>query len=176
MFKKLSILTVLFLLNLSVYATADSAKTISLKDGSVLKGKILELTNGKYKVETNNVGTLEIKDEDIVSIMVGDLPTPTPTNTNNNTTNTTPPSGFQSQMQQFQSQLMTNPNAMSGIMGLANDPSITAILSDPSIAKDIMSYDPEKIKNNPKIQELMQNPKMQELINSLSPQMIHPQQ
>ena len=174
MFKKLSILTLLFLLNLAATGIADSVKTISLKDGSILKGKIIEFKNSKYKVETSNVGTLEIKDDDIVAITTGDVPTPT-VNTSNNAASTTPLSGFQSQMQQFQNQLMGNPNAMSGIMGLANDPSITAILSDPSISKDIMSYDPEKIQNNPKIQELMQNPKMQELINSLSQQMV-PQQ
>ena len=171
MIKKLSILIVLFLFSLTVTASADSIKTISLKDGSIIKGKILELTNGKYKVETPNVGTLEIKDEDIVTITTGDLPPPI-ANTNTLAAPSAPLTGFQSQMQQFQNQLMANPSAMSGIMGLANDPSITSILSDPSISKDIMSYDPEKIQNNPKIQELMQNPKMQELINSLSQQMV----
>lgn len=175
MINKIHILIFPLLLSFTAAALADSTKTISLKDGSVIKGKILELTDGKYKVETTNVGTLEIKDEDIVTITSGDVPPPA-ASTNNPAAPTQPLSGFQSQMQQFQGQLMANPSAMSGIMGLANDPSITAILSDPSISKDIMSYDPEKIQNNPKIQELMQNPKMQELIKSLSSQMVLPEQ
>ena len=52
---------------------ADASKIILLKDGSQLKGEVLAVNNDVYTIQTQNLGTIQIRGTDIVSIAAENL-------------------------------------------------------------------------------------------------------
>src|SRR4029078_1016102 len=47
---------------------AGTAKHITLKDGSVIKGELVSLESGIYTVQTENLGRLQLSEANVVSI------------------------------------------------------------------------------------------------------------
>jgi len=64
------------LLSISTVSYAETMKIIKLKDGSVLKGKVLQLSDGVYTLETSNLGEVDIEESDILSIISPELAQP----------------------------------------------------------------------------------------------------
>ena len=142
--------------NPSPEPTTQNLKTITLKDGTTIKGKLVGVQDNIYSIEASRFGKIQVKDTDVVSISDG-----------------TPPSANSSQpikgkVEAIQQQMMADPEFVSGIQTLTQDPNFVEILKDPDFVNAIMSYDPEKIKNNPKVQMLLQDSKMQQLMQRMS--------
>jgi len=53
------------------------------------------------------------------------------------------------------------------LQNIINDEEIQAMLSDPQLLNDVLSYDPEKIQQNDNAQGLMQNEKIQKLMDKI---------
>ncbi len=149
----------------------DTTKVITLKDGTVIKGKLLGLENGIYTVESTHLGTIHLHDDDIASITSGNAAIPMTGAIAPQSLGTLPntmpqvQTPLQGQAMGLQQKLLSDPQAMTEIQALAQDPQIMELLSDKDFVNAIMSYDPEKIKNNPKTQMLLDNPKIRSLMN-----------
>ena len=152
---------------------AQKTQTITLKDGTVLKGQLKDITDGHYIIDTVNFGQVQILATNVVSITAGNaLPQPVSEPSTPQIPNFTNPfGGGQSQLMgqasQMQQSIMGDPQMMAEVQKILGDPEIAAILQDPKVMQDVMSMNPQTIQNNPNIQSLMQNPKMQQLLNLL---------
>ncbi|VAX36798.1 hypothetical protein MNBD_UNCLBAC01-1302 [hydrothermal vent metagenome] len=153
-------LTLSFIFIQPLYAA--STKFIRLKDGSVLKGKVIEMSGGTYKIETPHLGIITLPENEIISISESNSAAQGDTSEKAN---------IKKQVQQIKGDVLSNPAIMKEITNMTQNPEIMQLLSDPNLINDVMSYDPEKIESNPKIQQLMNNPDMQKLMNQLSGQL-----
>jgi len=155
----------IILLSLSSNSYAQASKIITLIDGSVLKGKVIQLQDNIYTIETTTLGQVDIPESNILSIA-----SPEAANTQDQQSNenqNTQKAQLQKQAQQMQGNILSNPELMTDIQNIINDEEIQATLSDPKLLNDILSYDQEKIQQNENVQNLMQNPKMLNLMNKI---------
>ena len=139
---------------------AQTTKTITLKDGSVIKGNVLQLTDGVYTLETDNLGKINVAESEIVSIAAESAPVPP-------NAGDTAGASFKGQVQEMQTSLLSDPEVMTEIQNIMQDPDIRGVLSDPAFMSAIMSYDPNQIQQNEKTQYLLQNPKFQSLMEKI---------
>ena len=104
------------------FAVASWAQqaTISLNDGSVLRGDVVGLSNGFYSLRGNSFGELKIPKNNVRSIEYGD-------------TSASPAGPGLSQLQAIEARLLMDPNLLDSIQSLANDPLVRDIVNDPEI-------------------------------------------
>ncbi len=155
------LLTLLIVPNLS----ADSLKVFALKDGSIIKGEILEFNQGVYTVKTQ-LGQISIPDDTIVTMSSNDAqasnPAPQPqTQSTNN-------SAIMGQVQQMQGNIMADPEMVAEIQKIMQDSEIMSILTDQNFMNDVLTYDPNRIEANKNTQQLLQKPAIQNLINKIN--------
>lgn len=161
--KRISLL-ILIALILSVPARAQSEKTIILKDGTVLKGSLVELKNNIYTIQTSHLGQVQINESDITSINSGQAPAVSNSNLMKLTGGNSELTG---KMQEMQQNIMENPEIMKEITALVSDEEIQILLKDPQLVQDISTMDPARVQDNGKVQALMQNQKFKALIDKL---------
>ena len=162
--KKYSLILILILtlISLTTISFAQALKIITLKDGSVLKGKVVQLKNGIYTVETSNLGSINIPESNILSIA-----SPEAVKIQQAGGNTSQKALLKNQVQAIQGNILSDPGLMMEIQDILNDEEVKAMLSDPKLLDDVLSYDQEKIRKNDNVQNLLQNPKMQNLMNKI---------
>lgn len=135
-------------------------QTITLRDGSVIKGELTGMADGVYTVKTGSLGSAEIKAEEIASINNDSHALAAPAvPTSQDATN--------GQINQLQQGIMANPAMMADIQQIAADPEIVKLISNPAIMQAVMAHDVNAIRNDPAARELMNNPKMMALIEKL---------
>ncbi len=140
-------------------------RTISLKDGSKIQGKIVSFANNIYTIESPVFGSLNLKEEDILSISSQEL-----------APQAIDPQQIKNQMSQMQSKLLTDPAIASDIANIAQDKEILEMLQDPTLLEAVKNFDPQAVQNNPTIQKLMQNEKMKNLMNKAGQKLGYPTQ
>lgn len=132
---------------------AVSAATITLRDGSVVHGEIRSVQDDAYTIETDTLGTVRVRKQDIRTIDYDHEPA-------------AESSPGAADLQALQLRLMQSPNLLSAIQALQEDPDVQAVLSDPEIMSAIASGDYAALLDNPKIVALTRNPKMREIIDA----------
>lgn len=155
-------LTATLLINPLPTFAQEATKTITLMDGTKVKGKIVSFANGVYTVNTSNLGNLTIKDSDVVNISAAGAPEAAATNSTANST-----SSIQGQVNQMQNSLMSDPQMMEDVKNLLDNPEIMNMLSDKQFISDVMSYDPARIESNQKTKQLIENPEVQQLMEKI---------
>lgn len=151
---------------LSFNVMAD--RVIVLKDGSRIRGEIVSVENGLYRIDSESLGTIFLGSNQIESILSASASTASePALTVHSAVGIQSAVGTQSAMQSIQSTIMNNPGIMGTIMELQNDPQIQAVLADPEVMKAIQSFDFEALANNPRIKALMNNSKVRHIQGSL---------
>jgi hypothetical protein len=172
----LKIKTTILCLCLTVFVlpqvSADQ-KSITLKDGSVIRGELVSFENGLYTVKTDNLGQLILSEANVVSVvntaLAGTVPQPQVAQAQAPMQQ----GDFSNQVANMQSQIMANPQTMQSIMAMAEDPEIAAMFSDPAFVQQLTAAmsggNPEALASDPRIQKLMANPKMQALIQQIQP-------
>jgi len=173
-----SLLAVLLLYSSSTLY-AQSVKTITLKDGSILKGNLIDLKDHVYTIKTTNLGTININEDDILSITAGEpLTAPYSHNLSPSSTLLQGDGSGSPQLKdhvlQIQNQIMTDPQLINAIMKLTEDKEIQSILMNPQFINDVMSMDPNRIQGSDNAQTLMNNPKMKELIEKIQQSLSSP--
>ena len=137
------------------YGSAFAA-TLVLKDGTVIHGEIKALQDDVYSVETDSLGTLRVPKQIVRTIdHGGEHATESPTSAS---------SAEQAELQAMQSSMMQNPNVLSMILSLQDDPQMQALLADPDIMSAIESGNYAALMNHPKIIALTSNAKVREVI------------
>jgi hypothetical protein len=141
-------------------------KTITLTDGTSLKGEVSAMTDGTYTITTPSMGAVKIAEKDIASIVTNStLPAATLAPAS---AAVTPVNIAQSpEFQAVQTQIMNDPQLMGDIQKLVQDPDVMAVLSDPSFIALVQSGKQEEIAADPRIQKFSQNPNVQALIQKV---------
>ncbi len=170
---KKNITFILFIATLIFISTptfAKSLKEITLKDGSVLKGHVVQLRDGIYTIKTSNIGEIEINEDDILNISSSEAAAKKKQMQRSSKT-LNPTMGIK----KMQENLMADPNIMSGVQSMLEDDEIKALLSDPKLINDVMSFDPEKIGQNENVNKLLQHPDMQRLMHQAQDKFVQPE-
>ncbi len=157
----LKIILAILVLGVPCLSWAQSVKTITLRDGSVIKGKVTQLRDGIYTITTDNLGKIDVAESEVLGIGVGTQSAATPQETSG-------AGSIKDQVQALQGTLMSDPQVMMEIEALMDDPEIRAALSDPEFMSTIMSYDPNKIQQDKKTQSILQNSKLRSLVEKIS--------
>jgi len=157
------------LISLNTNSFAESTKIIKLKDGSVLNGKVIEFYDGVYTFETSNLGNIKIPEADVLSIS---SPEAYGISTQQTTTSKEAQKALlKNQVQQMQGSIMADQEIKADLQKLAEDDDIKAMLLDPNLLSDVMSFDQEKIQQSDAVQKLMKNPKIQQLMIDIQQKM-----
>jgi len=153
------------LLCLSTTSFAQETKIITLKDGSVLKGKVIQLKDGLYTLETSTLGSVSIPESEILSIA-----SPGTTGFDSEKSKESSESQkeqLKKQVEQIQGTILGDQGIMADIQKILEDENVKAMLSDPGLLNDVTSFDQNRIEKNSTVQNLMNNPKMQELMKNI---------
>ena len=140
-------------------AIADRLRIIELDDGSRVAGEILSLESGVYTIESDTLGRLRIPDERIRAIR-SDLPERYP---GKQASIALPSPSTGNQFAELQSLILNDPNILTVVMSLQNDPQLLSILNDPVIMRAITTGDLESLQRNPKILELEEHQTIQQI-------------
>lgn len=139
----------------------QAAPVIELKDGSRIQGEIQSLQNGQYTIVSSSLGTLHVAQSAVAHIAYDGAAA----SLDRAAGSTNQLSMLaQQQAQQVQTQLAQDPDAMSSVMALQEDPQIQALLNDPQIMQAIASGDYDSLLNNPKIQALDNNAQLKKVL------------
>ena len=147
------------------WVSADAVRVIELSDGSRISGVIIDYGNGTYTIQSETLGRLQLRDAQIRSIH-------SPSQTSEREESLAPASpdpATLSQLEHIQSQIMAEPELLSLVMSLQQDPDIIAILNDPQIMQAIMSGQITTLQNHPKFRQMETNPAIQEIMRMLNP-------
>lgn len=147
----LTILIAAGLLGSALYAGHVTAESIVLNDGSRIQGRILSLTDGHYRVQTESLGVISLRQSEVQNISSGVA-------TDSNTAGSSDiPVGS------LQSNIVNNAGLMSSVMSLQNDPDMQAVLADPEVMRLVQAMDFAALANHPKIKKLMSNPQIKNI-------------
>lgn len=146
---------------LAPYGLAAAA-TLVLKDGAVIHGEIKTLRDDVYTIDTESLGTVRVRTQDIRTIdhsgeSSAALSVGAPTS------NATP---AKPDLEAIQLQVAENPDLLSMIQGLKNDSEMQAVLADPEIMSAVAAGDYAALMNHPKIIALTNNAKVREVIEA----------
>jgi len=179
-FYAVSVLFILFGLSLAAGAqTGPSSskqppplKIIRLKDGSLLKGRIVDVHNGYYTIQTLVTGPIEVAESDVVSI-TADRPKSLPSNTggqakNFSTSTASAQMAPSQQIQDMQQKVLADPGIQGELQALTMDPEIMELLGNKNLLDAVFSQDPVRMQNDPNLQKLLQNPKIQQLMERIA--------
>jgi len=144
----------LCLLALPSPAQSGSVKTITLKDGSTIKGEVLSLQNGVYTVRSLTLGEIQLKEDTIVAITAEE-------------TAQENPSAFKNEVLDIQGEITKDPQLMEEIKHLMADEEVLRLLSDPNLMNDVMTFDEEKIKSNPSVQKLLEHQQIRKIMGTV---------
>jgi hypothetical protein len=145
------------------FSGATFAATVVLRDGTVIHGEILLLQDDVYSVETDSLGTIRVRKQEVRSIDNGAEPTKG-TSVESSTDASSPGSR---ELDATKSRIVQDPELLAAVLALQSDPDVLAVLADPEITKAIAAGDYAALLNNPKIVALMHNAKMREIIDGV---------
>lgn len=162
---KRMILVFSLILGLSCNVFCADLCTIVLKDGSTIEGEVISLGNGVYTVSTPSLGQVQISASQVLKIEQAgqsEQPRDNIPNISNE--------ALKSQISSVQAQMASNPQVVSMMNGLSQDPAFQALMKDPEIMKAASSGDYTTLISNPKFREFANNSKVKEISASMEQQ------
>lgn len=158
--KHLFLKTFLFVLVLAGTLSAGEVKIIEFTDGSVVTGEVVSLTNGRYTIRTDALGTLTVPDSKIAAIRARDAAG-------------SPAAGAASinadEIKSLTDKMMADQDIMSMIQSLKDDPEFMSILQDKDIMTAVENGDAAALMANPKFLNLMNNAAVRNIQKKVSP-------
>jgi hypothetical protein len=157
---KKTILTLIVFFNIFIsLALANKLSKVELVDGSVIIGEVSGINNGKYTINSQEMGVLQIEESRIKQIILAD--------TEKNPGVTTPrgygPSS--DQIEAMKNKILGDKETMGMVTSLQNDPQFQAVLNDPEIINAVKSGNTASLMNNEKLIRLKDNPIIQKITN-----------
>ncbi len=147
-------------------------QNIVLKDGTVLKGRLIGVESNVYLIETQTLGTVPVAIDNVSSINAGSAQPAFPGG--NSGMPGMDMSGLagslganSAPMQQLQRDILSDPELMKEIQAMMSDPELMALIANGNLMSTISTMDPAQAQNDPRIQKLMQNPAMQRFMEKV---------
>lgn len=155
--KKIILLLVLFFNIFISLALANKLSKIELVDGSVIMGEVSGINNGKYTVNSQVMGVLQIEESRIKQIVLADSPeNPSPSQSQVN--------GLSSdKVEAMKNKILSDKETLGMVTSLQNDPQIQEIINDPEIINAVKSGNTASLMSNQKILRLKDNPIIQKI-------------
>ena len=150
-----SILTISLSLGgvLSGMAQAGEKREVVLKDGSVITGEVISLTNGIYTVKSDSLGVVKLEESAVRIIReksaAGSSGIPASSG------------GTGGEVKSLQEKMVSDKEVMGLIQSLENDPEFKKVLEDPEIMKAVNAGDVSVILTDPRIMKILNNPTVQ---------------
>lgn len=124
---------------------------IKLKDGITLRGEVVSMQNGVYKIQSKMLGEVAVCGSDVLSIAkVEDTPATT------------------ADKKIIERQITSNPELMRSVQSLAREESVLEMFSDTDLKAAIMRQDVEYLKKNDKFVKFMNNAAVQGIVKNVA--------
>jgi len=164
---------------------AQSVATVTLRDGTLLKGRVSSLQNGLIRLETRQLGTLNVPVSSVQSIVysnsgagsgngrgrrlngAGRRSTSMGGTTGRGNGRTQINGADLQGLMQF---IAASPELMQSVTALQEDPEIQAVVRDPAIQRAVQSGNLMQLMKNPKILSLLRNRKLKALSQRIARQ------
>ncbi len=143
---------------------AEGTRILELADGSIISGQIISFENGVYTVASPALGRLKLKDSKIRSIRFN----PGSTRLMQSSQQTPNTGNSAGNLADIEGRIMADPEIISMVMSLQQDPEIQAILTDSAIMQAIAARDMESLRNNPKIRQFEGNATIRKILGRLN--------
>ncbi|RCK79927.1 MAG: hypothetical protein OZSIB_3796 [Candidatus Ozemobacter sibiricus] len=167
-------------------------QVIQLKDQTIIRGKVLEMTNDTYRILTTSMGEVKIPASQVVSIVMEGAappairegapaqrpgaaarPTAAPPARAQPQPVTPAPSrsdDLREQQQQVNTRvqsMMMDGNFLNKVTALQDSPEMVDVLNDPEVMQAIQSGDYQFLMNNEKMQRLMNSQDIKDILGDV---------
>ncbi|NLI79259.1 MAG: hypothetical protein GX442_22795 [Candidatus Riflebacteria bacterium] len=172
-------------------APAVAQQVIQLKDQTVIRGQVVEMTNNTYRIKTPSLGEVKIPADQVMSIVnesvappagapvpaaprapairEGHRPTPAPAARPPATGRTDDLGSQQKEVNTRVQSMMMDGGFLNKVTGLGDSSEMQDILGDPEVMNAIQSGDYEYLMKNEKMQRLMDSQDIQDLLGDVEP-------
>jgi hypothetical protein len=171
--KIILIFALLFLCVNSIVMADQQEQTITLKDGSQIKGVLTKIEDGVYTVKTPIIGDVHVAVGDVSTISNGDNHPAAPASSSYNpdpVQTTAPVSSMDQQIQASQKQLLSNPKSVAVLQEMSENPEIMQALQDPELVRAVQNHDYAAVQSNPAVKKLINDPAFHSLLQKLADQ------
>ncbi len=126
---------------------------IKLKDGVVVRGEVVSMQDGIYKIKSRMLGEIAVRSCDVLSITMSE-------------------DVFDSAQDKktIERQIVSNPELMRSVQSLAQDESVLEMLADPKLKAAIMRQDVEYLKQDKKFKKFMDHSAVKSIVQGVSEQ------
>ena len=157
--KKITLSLLLFLNIFISVALANKLSKIELVDGSIIVGEVSGINNGKYTVNSQEMGVLQIEESRIRRIILTDA------GINPGLTQPRANELSSDKVETIKNKILGDKETMGMVSSLQNDPQFQEIINDPEIINALKSGNAANLINNEKLMRLKNNPIIQEIKN-----------
>ncbi|MBW1989735.1 MAG: hypothetical protein JRI97_09320 [Deltaproteobacteria bacterium] len=142
-------------------AQAGGETTLTLSDGSVIRGEVVGFENGAYVVETGAMGTVRVDREKVEVIRRGGpAPAAAPAGGAAGLNGAAGPADVAEMIRRNQA-------AMGTAMGLKNDPAFQKVLEDPELMRAVQEGDMATLLSDERFMNLLSHPAVKQIESQL---------
>ena len=151
--KQLTFCFVIILCLAAGHVFAGELREIELKDGSIITGEVLSLSNGIYTIKSDSLGALRLEESTVRAIR-----SKSPSGGAASS-----PGGLGAETGSLQKKMLSDQETMGLIQSLQNDPEFKKIVEDPEVMKAVNAGDITALMANPRFMKLLNNSTVQEI-------------
>lgn len=151
-------------------------QVITLKDKSVLRAQVVEMSGGFYHAKSPVLGDLKIPSSEIISICAeqaaarpAEKIAPEMKGPSGALSETAPAdlAGLQSAVAAKVKSLVATPEGMNSLMEFSRNPEVKSVMNDPQVMQSIKAGDYNALMNSPAIKQLLDDPQARGFIQSI---------
>jgi hypothetical protein len=150
--------------------TVAGASRIELRDGSVLSGELISVSEGAYRIRSSTLGEIQVRESEVMAIR--------PLGANGDVGNagqlgateaggTSGGASYKEELAAIQQRLGGDPSDMQAILSRQDNPEIRAALADPAFTQLILSGNVATLSADPRFRRLMENPAIQGILGQI---------
>ncbi len=181
-----ALVTTLFLVICFSLAAQNASQRVILDDNTVLIGRVVELKDGIYTIETETLGSIKISADKILEISsnsgstvqrapkIGIIDGARSSSARQNDEKSPVPAGSDLARQQEEVNSRVKSMTMSGdfldsMMNLSESSEMLDIMQDPEVMEAISNNDYEYLMNSDKMKNLMDSQEIKDLLGDMQP-------
>jgi hypothetical protein len=162
-----------------LFAGDNGQQVITLKDSSVIRAQVTEMSGGFYFVKSPALGDMKIPTGEVVSIHNEAAATPSTGAPATNAANPSDPVAphptpgaaglepLRSALSSKVQDLVSTRDGMKAIMDFSRNPDVKAVMNDPQVMQAIQAGDYNALMQSPAMKALLDNPQTKGLIQSV---------